>query len=411
MSTSINLYPLDNIPEDNGNVKCSVEHDIIKDYEALTHTQGQHKTGAFNTVIAQYEAESIYPDYTGQCDALISLATAVSYSVIKKCINVSYSERLVQLRRDLARAIALLRNTRYATDLSDTLRYNTDGQAVNVCIDSDARRDSNTLLRETLGDGYDMVQVAIIAILDETRKARERDIDGILSMGYMTVPYKRRKLHKRVYTLESRDRQEWETESVTPIQVVYRAVRQYIQDSEAMRDSSHYSYIEDMATDGETGISELIYIRTGRYADMGGYVRDYNGSQTVYTVDGDTVDRTQDMLSRLTLTKRQTEILHLRLRGLGYGEIARMLCVSKSAIQKQCKLMQAHARKELDLSSYRVYDVVDVQTSTARTRLSDRAKRDICTLYDTGMYTMTRLAVMYDVHTSTISRLIQDYHD
>lgn len=406
MSTSINLYPLDNIPEDNENVKCSVEHSIVKDYEALTHTQGQHKTDAFNTVITQYEAESIYPDYTGQCDALMSLAAAVSYSVVKKCINVSYSEILVQLRRDLARAIALLRNTRYATDLSDTLRYNTDGQAVNVCIDSDARRDSDTLLRETLGDGYDMVQVAIIAILDETRKARERDIDGVLSMGYMSVPYERRKLHKRVYTLESRDRQEWETEVVRPIQVVYRTVRQYIQDSEAMRDSSHYSYIEDMATDGETGISELIYIRTGRYADMGGYVRDYNGNQTVYTVDSDSVDRTQDILSQLTLTRRQTEILHLRLRGLGYGEIAALLHVSKSAIQKQCKLMQAHARKELDLSGYRIYDTVDVKTSTARTRLSDRAKRNICMLYDTGMYTMTRLAVMYDVSRETVARVL-----
>lgn len=393
--TNVNM-----IPQDDSNVNPKISNAFAKamqDYESLT-------------AIRYLE---IVEDDTRKSDALQRLATAISYSVLKKLVSVSYSDRLVSLRRDMARAIALLDSTAYSTNESTTIAYTRDGDVTTITLDSDLRHDSDTLLRETLGDGYDIVQTAILSLLEETAKFnRERRACVWDCDGWLSRPYEARKLRKSVYLMDDGDAPQWDTYTVTPIQVVYRAVRKYIQESGAIRDESTYSYLEDIATDEETGISETIYIRTGHYTDMGGYVRDYSGAETVYTVDAETAHDIQDIIARLGLTRRQTQILRLRLTGAGYGEIARKLGVSRDAIRRQLRLVQEHARQTMDVSTIveRETTTTSTTTSTSKLKLKDKDKKQICRMYDDG-YAQSYIAKKYHVHKSTISRIIRDRTD
>lgn len=288
----------------------------------------------FNAVKRAYETALA----TGRdsADELTALATAVAYSVLNKCIDpqrkaapqretvsaTGYNPALVQLKHGIAADLATLDNLRIAADKATRTAYNTDGDLTTETADKDAEKAVAALIGETLSDGIDLVQAAALAILEQ---AAEHAADG---GEWLDTPHTVRRLSRRVY-IRTEDSAAYRDDETTPIQEVYRAVRQTVQNSRAIQTDPRngYSYVEDLTADG----LETIYYRLHKYADLGGY--DCNGN---YTTDRQNVADYETLVARLDLTDRQAQILRFRMQGKGYKAIATYLGIPQSSV---CRCM------------------------------------------------------------------------
>ena len=272
---------------------------------------------------------------------LTALATAVAYSVLNKCIDPQrktaadretvsdngYNPALVQLKRGIAADLATLDNLRTATNKATRTAYNADGDLVTVTADKDAAAALVDLMETTLSDGIDLVQTAALAILEQATEHANGE-------SWLDSKYTVRRLSRSVY-IRTEDSRAYRDETTTPIQEVYRAVRQAVQDSRATQTDPRngYTYIEDCADGLET-----IYYRLQKYADLGGYDCDGN-----YTADRQTVEDYETTAERLDLTDRQAQVLRLRMQGKGYKAIATYLGVTQRAIAKTVGQIQTKA--------------------------------------------------------------------
>ena len=147
-------------------------------------------------------------------------------------------------------------------------------------------------------------------------------------------------LSKRVY-LNFEDTPEYRYKETTPIQEVFKAVRRVLINNRSLCIDSRckYSYIQELATD-DNGFLDTVYYRCGKYADIGGYAKDFNGVETLYSVENEQVYNMEKMIKSLNLTARQAQILKLRLEGLSVHAIADRLQVSRTAVQHHLKLVQ-----------------------------------------------------------------------
>lgn len=303
----------------------------------MTTTKTAQTTTArpdFNAVKRAYETALA----TGKdsADELTALATAVAYSVLNKCIDpqrkaapqretvsaTGYNPALVQLKHGIAADLATLDNLRTAADKATRTAYNADGDLTTETADKDAEKAVAALIGETLSDGIDLVQAAALAILEQ---AAEHAADG---GEWLDTPHTVRRLSRRVY-IRTEDSAAYRDDETTPIQEVYRAVRQTVQNSRAIQTDPRngYSYVEDLTADG----LETIYYRLHKYADLGGY--DCNGN---YTTDRQNVADYETLVARLDLTDRQAQILRFRMQGKGYKAIATYLGIPQSSV---CRCM------------------------------------------------------------------------
>ena len=275
---------------------------------------------------------------------LTALATAVAYSVLNKCIDpqrktapqrdtvtaTGYNPALVSLKRGIAADLATLDNLRTAANKATRTAYNADGDMATETADKDAEKAVAALIGETLSDGIDLVQTAALAILEQ---AADHAVDG---GEWLDTPHTVRRLSRRIY-IRTEDSAAYRDDETTPIQEVYRAVRQAVQNSRAVQTDPRngYSYIEDLTADG----LETIYYRLHKYADLGGY--DCNGN---YTTDRQSVADYETLVARLDLTDRQAQILRLRMQGHGNKAIASYLGVTYQAVQNTLAKVQRKAQ-------------------------------------------------------------------
>lgn len=300
---------------------------------------------AFADVLRTYEKHAAeQTDPTAYANALTDLATAVAYSVLKKCITVSQNPTLIQTRQDLARDLHNLDRIAYANENAYETRYNADGERYTAIIDKDLHNALSTLCGQTFGDGLDLVNDAICAILAETEKAKNRN-GGTFPPAFMEQPYTTRRLNRKVWIKTSESVNGWETTTTTAIQEIYKAVRRAIDQSRAVQTDPRngYTYLADISTDPESGIGETIYRRFGKYADIGGVVTDYNGKEIAYTADEQTARDLDTLVDSMNLTAKQAKILTLRQSGYGYLAIARYLGVSQNAVVKAVKAIRVKA--------------------------------------------------------------------
>lgn len=303
----------------------------------------QNKQATFSALLETYASEHEKgTNTTAYTQALENLATAVAYSVLKKCIDTSYNETLVSIRHELTRDRKNIENTVYCSEHATKLAYNDNGDLTQVVLDNDCKKALTTLASATYGDGLDLVNDAIVAILEETEKqlARGEKID-------FEKVYTVRRLNKKVWIKSEDSVKGWETVETTPIREIYKAVRRAINSSRALATDPRngYSYIEDLSTDTASGETSIIYRRLTKYANLGGYATDYNNACTFYTVDSETVVDTDNIIASLNLTTKQAKVLQLRQCGYGEKAIATYLGVSKQAIQKTLKQIQVKAKK------------------------------------------------------------------
>ena len=276
--------------------------------------------------------------------ALTDLATATAFSVLKKCIETSQNQTLIQVKRDLAKDTALLQNIEYAQNNAYEYRYNKDGERVLHIKDKDLHKALEKLCAETMGEGIDLMHEAVISIMTETEKAKDRN-NGTLPQNFMEQRYTIRRLKRKVWIKVEQSADGWETVETSAIQETYKAVRRAVEQSRAVQTDAKngYTYLSELARDEESGTEETIYRRLPKYADMGGAVCDFNGKETAYTADRQTVQDIDRLVESLNLSKQQAEILKLRMSGYGYKAIATYFGVKGANIQTQLKRIQEKA--------------------------------------------------------------------
>ncbi len=378
------------------------------------------ETRNFTDLLRQYEKE-YNNDKTSVAfsNVLDELATAVAYSVIKKCLdpqrkgrkdgevsNSGCNTQLDEVKRSIYRDKNTLANIDYSCKQAFVTVYNEDGDRQTKTKDSDYRYAYNKLSQQTLGDGLDLVHVAMVALLDESEKAdRTKE-------NYLENTYGVRRLKKKVWIKSEDSINGWETVETSPIKEVYKAVRREVANNRSLNidPSNGYLYLEDLATDEESNEETTIYRRLNKFSDLAGNVTDFNGAVKFETVDANSVTDYDTMVEELELTARQTKILELRMGGYGYVAIATYLGVNEKSVRDVLKTVQKKAIEKLNLPEYLVKALTETKQQTAKNKLTDEDKKTIELLFADG-HSMKFIADRFNVSKMTVSRVINGRKD
>ena len=307
--------------------------DLLRNYENATRQRN-----------GKAETEKAYTT------ALQELAQACTFSVLKKHCNVGgYVDETKTATTDSAKTIRTLRQT-LAKDLhtldrlqnaingSTAMEYNSDGDLIQVIKDKDLYSASHKLLNDCLGDGLDLINTAVMTILEETVKATDT------SGNFMETPYTVRRLKRKVYIKDVDTINGYETTTTTAIQEVYKAIRREIENSRAMQIANNkYTYIDDTLKDTETDTEMEIYHRLPKYSGLAYETTDISGKITAITADVETKRTTDDIVAKLNLTAKQANILQLRLSGYGYKAIATYLGIGVTSVTSQLRNIKQKA--------------------------------------------------------------------
>lgn len=378
------------------------------------------ETRNFTDLLRQYEKE-YNNDKTSVAfsNVLDELATAVAYSVIKKCLdpqrkgrkdgevsNSGCNTQLDEVKRSIYRDKNTLANIDYSCKQAFVTVYNEDGDRQTKTKDSDYRYAYNKLSQQTLGDGLDLVHVAMVALLDESEKA-DRTKENFLENTYNV-----RRLKKKVWIKSEDSVNGWETVETSPIKEVYKAVRREVANNRSLNidPSNGYLYLEDLATDEESNEETTIYRRLNKFSDLAGNVTDFNGAVKFETVDANSVTDYDTMVEKLELTARQAKILELRMGGYGYVAIATYLGVNEKSVRDVLKTVQKKAIEKLNLPEYLVKTLTETKQQTAKNKLTDEDKKTIELLFADG-HSMKFIADRFNVSKMTVSRVINGRKD
>ena len=320
-------------------------------------------TATFADLLRAYE--NAHATGADTSDTIMALAVACTQSVLKKCAdpqrkaavtreavsNSGLSPAMVALQRGIVEdygkpgtpgQLAALRD---AMDTAFIGGYTADGDYRTEVADRAAKAAADTLAEDTLSDGGDLVNAAVVAILEQTES------HAVPGEAWMEKPYTLRRLSRHVL-IKSEDTAAWEEVETTPIQEIYRAIRREVQNSRAVQTDPRngYLYIEEIATDPESNAADLVYRRLGKWADLGGYVTtghlDAHGNARpgAYTADQQAAADYDSIVAALDLTDRQARVVALRMRGYGYAAIASYLgidegnvCRTVRQVRKKCE--------------------------------------------------------------------------
>lgn len=267
--------------------------------------QNDGKGKRFADLVQRFAAESADPTTPAYADALQELGAACAYSVLRPLVSRGYNPTLEEYRDDITHA----------------LRHDVD----------------------IIGDGFDLVNDAIAAILTETQKQRKREPEQPTDLER---PYTERRLNRKVWIKSADSVGGWKTVETTPIKEVFSSVRRAIDTSRAAATDPRngYTYVDGISTDPKSGELSTIYRRLPKYADLGGFATDFNGAMTVYTADAETVNRYESIVERMNLTHKQAVVLKMRVQGHGYKAIASYLGITDSAVSTTVKRIAERAR-------------------------------------------------------------------
>lgn len=384
----------------------------------------QADNAAFAALLRAYEqAHATGADTTAP---LYALATAAALSVLKKVIdpqrktavklaetatewkkavsNSGLAPALTAVRRGILADLDTLEKLTAAHNAAYALQYNAAGDLVQVVVDKNAEKAAAALQSETLSDGLDLVNAAVVAILEQTaehaadfdradlcdrvaaivkaewERTKRPDLyslaDYILhgiesgwtldavnhelakhglrpATAWIETTYLDRRLAKKVL-IKADDAAKWETVETSPIREVYRAIRREVQNSRAVQTDPRngYLYIEDTIADPDSTATDTFYRRLHKWADLGGFTQsghyDPHGNaarSTIYTADAQTAADYNSIVAALNLTERQATVIRLRMSGYGYAAIATYLGIHRPNVIRTCQQVQAKAEK------------------------------------------------------------------
>lgn len=361
----------------------------------------------------EYRKDSTSAKFT---EVTTDLATAVAYSVIRKCLdpqaksgktsNSGCNPQLEEVKRSIYRDTNTLKNIDYSCKEAFTTVYNEDGDRQTKTKDSDYRYAYNKLTQKTLGDGLDLVNTAIVSLLDECTKV------DTTTGNFLETVYTVRKLKKKVWIKVSDSVNGWETVETSPIREVYKAVRREVANNRSLNidPSNGYLYLEDLAKDEESNEEATVYRRLNKYTDLAGNVTDFNGAVKFETVDSGSVADYDKMTEALKLTARQAQVLQLRMSGYGCVAIGTYLGVKEESVRSVLQTIQKKAVEKLSLPSYLVNAMTAPTATAPKSKLTESDKETIRKMIADG-HSMKFVADAYNVSKMTISRIVNGRKD
>lgn len=361
----------------------------------------------------EYRKDSTSAKFT---EVTTDLATAVAYSVIRKCLdpqaksgntsNSGCNPQLEEVKRSIYRDTNTLKNIDYSCKEAFTTVYNEDGDRQTKTKDSDYRYAYNKLTQKTLGDGLDLVNTAIVSLLDECTKV------DTTTGNFLETVYTVRKLKKKVWIKVSDSVNGWETVETSPIREVYKAVRREVANNRSLNidPSNGYLYLEDLAKDEESNEEATVYRRLNKYTDLAGNVTDFNGAVKFETVDSGSVADYDKMTEALELTARQAQVLQLRMSGYGCVAIGTYLGVKEESVRSVLQTIQKKAVEKLSLPSYLVNAMTAPTATAPKSKLTESDKETIRKMIADG-HSMKFVADAYNVSKMTISRIVNGRKD
>lgn len=361
----------------------------------------------------EYRKDSTSAKFT---EVTTDLATAVAYSVIRKCLdpqaksgktsNSGCNPQLEEVKRSIYRDTNTLKNIDYSCKEAFTTVYNEDGDRQTKTKDNDYRYAYNKLTQKTLGDGLDLVNTAIVSLLDECTKV------DTTTGNFLETVYTVRKLKKKVWIKVSDSVNGWETVETSPIREVYKAVRREVANNRSLNidPSNGYLYLEDLAKDEESNEEATVYRRLNKYTDLAGNVTDFNGAVKFETVDSGSVADYDKMTEALELTARQAQVLQLRMSGYGCVAIGTYLGVKEESVRSVLQTIQKKAVEKLSLPSYLVNAMTAPTATAPKSKLTESDKETIRKMIADG-HSMKFVADAYNVSKMTISRIVNGRKD
>ena len=360
----------------------------------------------------EYRKDSNSAKFT---EVATDLVTAIAFSVLRKCLdpqaksgkpsNSGCNPQLDEVKRSIYRDTNTLKNIDYSCKKAFITVYNEDGDRQTKTADNDYRYAYNKLTQQTLGDGLDLVNTAIVSLLDECTKV------DTTAENFLETVYTVRRLKKKVWIKVEDSANGWETVETSPIREVYKAVRREVANNRSLNidPSNGYMYLEDLARDEESNEETTIYRRLNKFSDLAGNVTDFNGAVKFETVDSASVTDYDTMIEKLELTTRQAQVLQLRMSGYGYIAIGTYLGVNEKSVRDVLKTVQKKASEKLDLPQYLIKALTEPK-QTAKSKLTNEDKKAIKKLIEDG-HTMKFVADSYNVSKMTISRIVNGRKD
>ena len=180
----------------------------------------------------------------------------------------------------------------------------------------------------------DLACEARLAILEEAHAQQEREPDRWVDLER---PFIKHEIKSRVLIRDNSVA--WIDRETTPIQEIYRHCRRWIesQRQHVSIDEINANWIED-GCDGVT-----LERRVGRACDLHGRMVRLDDAFGIFCEDFEEFQETEDLIKKLNLTKKQSEILAYLLQGYRAQAIARAKGLNLSAIQKTIARIQEKA--------------------------------------------------------------------
>lgn len=377
----------------------------------MTKQQTATTTTTFETLLLdfcnEYRKDSNSEKFTA---VATDLATAVAFSVLRKCLDPQAKSgkpsdsgcnpQLDEVKRSIYRDTNTLKNIDYSCKKAFMTVYNEDGDRQTKTADKDYRYAYNKLTQQTLGDGLDLVNTAIVSLLDECTKV------DTTAENFLETVYTVRRLKKKVWIKVEDSVNGWETVETSPIREVYKAVRREVANNRSLNidPSNGYMYLKDLARDEKSNEETTVYRRLNKFSDLAGNVTDFNGAVKFETVDSTSVIDYDIMIEKLELTARQAQVLQLRMGGYGCVAIGTYLGVKEESVISVLKTIQQKAIEKLELPSYLVKALTEKPT-TAKQKLTDEDKKAIKLLFADG-HSMKFIADHFNVGKTTIARIV-----
>lgn len=331
----------------------------------------------YKTFFDEKKKETVYT--SSSIDGL----TMYSEGKQKTAVDSGFNPALVQVRKDLNKAVADLDSMKRA-------REQDDQKAVAY------------LTTNTIGDGLDLVNDAVVAILSEIEEQKKRDPSMPVDLER---EYTVNRLKSKVYIKEQDSKGGFETVTTTPIQEIYKHVRRAVASSRAVSfdPSNGYVYLEDLMVDDETGEQLEVYRRLPKFSDLGGHVCDFNGHESFENIaDAQTVMDFDEMCEQLNMTDRQRHMVDLKMSGYGNTAVATYFGVKTETIETTMKRLQKRAVEKFNLPPSMLEKP---EHSKSDKKVTAEIESGILEMFNSGL-SKTYIAQHYNLGRATVNRVL-----
>lgn len=271
-------------------------------------------------------------------------------AVLKQCCNVSAGNEInvfYNLRAGLERDIKIRIKPITSGCKAYKTAYDKNGKRIRKTVSKSDEAALNSVAQESYSEAWALVNEAYLTYLEEKKNHALLDIMTLSPINWLDRPYTEKVLDKRIIIREQSAA--WKEVEVKPIQKIYRAIRQAVRNTGAVKAASlQYTYIEELikkageaaeaeaeAASSEATPFEIVYQRLAKYSDLGG-----EDKEGVYTADSWTLEEYNGLLEGLNLSKRQLEFINERVQGRGYKAIATKYGVKWPNVQWTLKRVQ-----------------------------------------------------------------------